>query len=545
MVENSTVKTLGCIDVDEVVNAVSLSGCLGKSQRQQVLFRYLLDKSLSGQHLSVSQYSIAFDVMQRDETFDANIDSIVRVEMHRLRSNLKKFNAQSKHFKIDIASGQYLVKVTELNEMSPSSMIAKSKGTHIGAYAKTILGASIIFIAGFNLANAIDLKKSRVIQACSSVLPNISTENFGQSSGTQELIDGIIKGTLSQHTHLNVMPYTHGCLKRGAPSFTINYKLIENAENKKVAIKVKQNSSDKIIRYEMITFDQSDSEQTELSKANIIRFINETAKTYGLISRTALTETWSDEGSFQNFQCLVSLYDYFATEDQEAYDYTQSCLLKAHESGNAPLDISGALAANYIEQARGFRDGEESDPLLRAKEILDAHKNDWVNSIELITAKLHYELEREDYNIDRLRDILGVAEARYSSNPQALATLTAYMGYSLGNWEKAQTLSSRLKLIHTDRDQSVFYVDAAYAFLNENNTELMDRCLDAYSPNNDLVNILTYACAKKSGDEEWKKISRDNLKRLGLITHTDIINAIQGYKLDRKFEKHLVDKITL
>ena len=59
--------------------------------RMPGLLRHLLDSELSGAARRLNQSSIAIDVFDRDENFDPGVDSIVRVEMGRLRNKLREY----------------------------------------------------------------------------------------------------------------------------------------------------------------------------------------------------------------------------------------------------------------------------------------------------------------------------------------------------------------------------------------------------------------------------------------------------------------------
>lgn len=100
---------------------VSASGALGKAKRQRELLHYLLAQKERGRLDGLMQYSIAFDVLGRPDNFDPSTDSIVRVEMHRLRKNLLQFNATSKTVQITIPRASYEVVVTDKaqNENAP------------------------------------------------------------------------------------------------------------------------------------------------------------------------------------------------------------------------------------------------------------------------------------------------------------------------------------------------------------------------------------------------------------------------------------------
>jgi pimeloyl-ACP methyl ester carboxylesterase len=72
-----------------------MAGCpiFAQGGRMPALLRYLVDAELAGTARDLKQYRIAIDVLGRDARFDPAIDSIVRVEIGRLRSKLVEFYA--------------------------------------------------------------------------------------------------------------------------------------------------------------------------------------------------------------------------------------------------------------------------------------------------------------------------------------------------------------------------------------------------------------------------------------------------------------------
>src|SRR5690348_15458707 len=68
------------------------------------LLSYLCEKVLSGESSHIKEYSIALDVFGRQESFDQDSDSIVRVQANRLRKRLSEFYAsEGKQHKVHIA----------------------------------------------------------------------------------------------------------------------------------------------------------------------------------------------------------------------------------------------------------------------------------------------------------------------------------------------------------------------------------------------------------------------------------------------------------
>src|SRR5262249_40678965 len=76
----------------EVVRAhlseILASAVFSKAGRISRFLRYAVEESLGGRASRISEYSIGVGVYERPATFDARLDSIVRVEAGRLRSKL-------------------------------------------------------------------------------------------------------------------------------------------------------------------------------------------------------------------------------------------------------------------------------------------------------------------------------------------------------------------------------------------------------------------------------------------------------------------------
>lgn len=78
--------------------------------RMAALLNYLVDAELKGVSAQLNQSRIAIDVFGRDEKFDASTDSIVRVEIGRLRSKLLEYYAgdgKNDEVFVELPKGRY------------------------------------------------------------------------------------------------------------------------------------------------------------------------------------------------------------------------------------------------------------------------------------------------------------------------------------------------------------------------------------------------------------------------------------------------------
>ena len=72
---------------------IAASPVFAHAGRMSRLLAYLVDAELAGDGARLNQSRIAIDVFDRNETFDPSVDSIVRVEVGRLRNKLREYYA--------------------------------------------------------------------------------------------------------------------------------------------------------------------------------------------------------------------------------------------------------------------------------------------------------------------------------------------------------------------------------------------------------------------------------------------------------------------
>ncbi len=93
------------------LNAVLASSTFKKNPRLASLLEYICQKYFEGETDTIKEYSIAADVFRRPVAFDQTTDSIVRVEVHRLRRKLREYyetEGAQEPIEIVVATGHYL-----------------------------------------------------------------------------------------------------------------------------------------------------------------------------------------------------------------------------------------------------------------------------------------------------------------------------------------------------------------------------------------------------------------------------------------------------
>jgi adenylate cyclase len=112
-------------EVRAALEAVLSSDGFAQSSRQQKFLRHVVEETLAGRSASLKEYSLALEVFDRDESFDPQTSSIVRVEASRLRSKLQQYYAtvgRQADVRIEIPTGTYVPTfVRSPREASPAA----------------------------------------------------------------------------------------------------------------------------------------------------------------------------------------------------------------------------------------------------------------------------------------------------------------------------------------------------------------------------------------------------------------------------------------
>ena len=100
---------------EEAVNAavvrVLASPNFDASERNRNFLTYVVEQTLAGRAERIKAYNIATAVFGRDERFDPQLDSIVRIEAGRLRRSLERYyltDGRDDRLRIEIPRGSYV-----------------------------------------------------------------------------------------------------------------------------------------------------------------------------------------------------------------------------------------------------------------------------------------------------------------------------------------------------------------------------------------------------------------------------------------------------
>ena len=523
-------------NIDIILNDVVQSNALGKSQRLLNLLTYLFRKNLHEDWRNLKQFSIALDVFGRSDNFDPKLDSIVRVEMHRLRRAVRTYNANSRNFQIYIPRGGYRIVVSEICNEADTDVVNTKSSSYLQkvGWGTTLVATTVALclsvVSFWESLSEVDYS------LCSLNAPNISVSTGLSEDEHLASTFELIKSVISQHSSANLVPEETKC-PNTAPRFYIFLEERNATSGHSLTLRAYYKRKTNIVHHSNLGVTRHDNDNVIIN--DIIRSIVDMVKPYGTIPRYAATVDWQNNERRQAYACQIDMYDGYSDGQNSVYQSYLQCLEKAVESGFATADTYGALATTYLQQYAGYREHTVSDPLDSARRLIEVIGKDWINSSEMVIAKIIYESERPDFRSDRLRNTIWSAEQRYQNNSLVMLNAAVRTGFKLGDWEKAKAMSDQIKTIHSGRDSSVFAIDAAYAFLNKNDQSIIDICRLAYVENSIIANILVKSCANKANNDNWKTITDKNLETLA----TNLDGSLATYVRRRNFDSKLTAEL--
>jgi len=119
----------GRVEIQAALERILASRAFASAPRQQALLRHIVTETLEERGDRLKEFGIAIDVFGRGPTFDPRVDSIVRVQASRLRSQLADFYAKegaAEQVRIEVPAGGYLA---VFSRVDPSSRTADMPAT--------------------------------------------------------------------------------------------------------------------------------------------------------------------------------------------------------------------------------------------------------------------------------------------------------------------------------------------------------------------------------------------------------------------------------
>lgn len=519
------------LDVQVLVEDVIASGCLGQSQRQKELLTFLLEQFKDGHSGKLKAYTIAVDVFNRQGNFDDSIDSIVRVEMYRLRKNLKQYNLSSRKYTIKIPRGQYEPTICFVGGNDDPALSGKI------IISLFVVGSILVFFfvysqfyghqdSATNLNGLAPLVGVKIVSSDFSEDETrrfvLGLESFQPNPGVADIIetqegetskkDGIIRISLEktdQHVIISLSPVFY------PSSFGIK-KVFKFKSNKKVLERAGDATSLWITNPE-----------------------NELLRRYALSGNRP-------KSTLTTYQCIIDSIRFFSNDslkfgsNKRLYDCVTNYKTDDLKESYWLSYIRGILLSYQIKKQIDY---EVDEPEKELDKIIEFMKTNYFEG--KLVHQLMVQKVMRGHPIDRseLERLLDEAVSKFEFHSKELANLSVYFGIILGNWEKAKAhLDSYFENMGKQNKAFGFYPATAYEiahfdFEQARKSFFMIPEINAY-----MIDAfgLTIGCHLK--EKPLIETSVSNLAKYELLEWGQYFERIQSNSFNNKLKDILTDE---
>lgn len=428
------------------VNDLEIGRKLSGSERRYKLLRYIVQAELENRSGELKAYAIALDVLGRGKDFDPATDSIVRVEMARLRDALELFYATTENQSfplILVPKGTYR---PSISFASSSKAKTCSRRIPVLLFVATALTLGVIAIVS-QLTWKTDLKVPPVFAG-----PRVAAlpfENLGGSSDAEDFAYGLEVDTIAELSRFhwlsvfivlekpksikeldNIDYILTGTVRADPSSFVAIITLLE-AESGKVLWSRKYDRP------------RSASNLLSVQGEAALEIAREIARPEGQIasleSRKVVRDTTLSDSAYA---CIFLLYKYWRDFTEETHLKVRDCLDKAIVRAPDYAEAHGAMAFMYIDEARKqYNERDGYDPWERA--FFHAHRGYELNPKSAIAAQALFTYYSRTEDLENFRRIGNVAIEDSPNNPEILADYGNKLAINLGQLKEGAEIANR------------------------------------------------------------------------------------------------------
>ena len=356
------------------------SGEFANATQLRRFLEYVVEEELAGRADKIKAYTIAVTVLDRDDSFDPQLDPVVRIQAGRLRRALERYYLGSgRHdtVHIHIPKGTYVprfafraasadgeARITNAENRSDQESSARRAPAPVAVVLilATILAA--LLTAWLSLTPSVSGDAPSGPQSASLLMLPLSA-----AEDDRLLADGFtaeILADLSRYTELFVFAPetsfrigTESDVSQLAETYRARYVLRGNLTRDGaigIGLQLIEASSGQVVWADSFKIEQAGpsvfAAQAEIAK-EVVRQI---AEPYGAIGTAdfALTRG-KPPSSMDAYECVLRAYDYRRRFDFTGYNEAKACLVRAVRENPTYADAWTMLALIYVDESRFSR----------------------------------------------------------------------------------------------------------------------------------------------------------------------------------------------
>jgi adenylate cyclase len=515
-------------------------GLATASDRQKRLLQYLVTEELEGRGDLLKAAPIATGVLGRSADFDPQTDSIVRVEMGRLRQALELYYAThgaKDPVRIKFEKGSYRPKFERIANGKPPRTPQRYWIMVMTAVLVAVI-TSVVLLTILAITNRPEDQQGKLAPIRSS--PRVAVAPVAFSSDAPGLeyfaagIQGEIVGILSEFDWLTVFPLlSDQAIDKAVANVMghVDYVVRTSAQiaHGKLAVwvLVTEGKTGAVLwsnRYE------SPIEGTglfDVQRTLAIRIASDIGNPLGFIVSLEKTRIVSDSfRTSEGFDCYLRALSYFSRFDRAAYQEAHSCAEAAAKTASNDANALALFALLELSgQILGY-DGVAS-PERRANAVRLADNAFRLNEVGFLPRMGSYAAAVCEGDEERFRRISALAVRDYPNNPTVLFDVARRMLLGTNAQTEAMQLLDRANKLNPENSTPYGVLKAFDDYRRSQNNEMILSALNLSSGRlPPPLLVIEMALRTHAGDREGVERLRRSLQTFGFTNDGEFLALI-------------------
>lgn len=344
--------------VRTALNRMIANPAFGANEQRTEFLRFVVEEALAGRGRDLKGFTIAQAVFDRDESFDARSDPVVRIEARRLRQNLDSYYVgpgAEDPLRITIPKGGYTPYFEVRNSFAAQPSMpqapepkadARRTFQRIGRHWMVMATAAVVLAV---LAAALPLlsrtDEVAATEASVSQYPRVAIlpfEPLDPSGTTRTLSLGLSSELVLKLRAFGNMqlyaPLVASDLQRklpelgadGVPAYVVRGTVVIEGEQVAVTVELLSGTTDELVWGDKYGLDLAPGSLIELRDTVSAEIAAALGQPYGPLTGDIKAHSRHKQPrSLESYLCVLQGYSYRRTFDAAAYEPTRACLEQA------------------------------------------------------------------------------------------------------------------------------------------------------------------------------------------------------------------------
>ncbi len=340
------------------------------SARRKEILSYIVEQTLEGKGPRLKGFELAVAVLGRDETFDPQTNTIIRVEVSKLRKELEAYyeaSAAQHSLRIEIPRGRYApvfhTMPSPAEDPPPKDEpLSPPKGAPLRRRL-TLLGATLaVVICAVLGLMLLQHPSSGVVQAAGPVV--IVTDFKASDEDGAPIATGLTNALVSDLTRFDGLQVFYGrtpeewsqnssTLLSGVPVFMVTGNVDRGETHMRTSARLLDYSTGRVIWSRSFLRPIDVAAMLDVQDEITADIASKLAQTYGLISYNAGQQIARGRPtSMFAYECVQKAFQYRITFSSELYPSMRACLERASRQDPGYADVWTMLAFAHLDAVR-------------------------------------------------------------------------------------------------------------------------------------------------------------------------------------------------